>query len=124
MELFFGSLKGLNHDIEPHNIVTFAIPDIGVRYKAPFPADKMALEYASLLTLLEFIEINPKLFGNRALELYSNNANLVKQVNECKIEEEALAPLLRKALEYKARLNFSLNWIRREDKFDEPTIDL
>jgi hypothetical protein len=115
MELYFASLKAIDVRIPPRNLVTFAIPDIGVRFKAPYPADDMALEYASLLTLLEFIEINPKLFANRALELYCNSADLVNQVNTCRVDAPDLAPYLQRALEYRARLKYSINWISRDD---------
>ncbi len=110
MELYFGSLKGLNTDIKPHNLVTFNIPDLGVKFKAPFPAEDMALDYASLLTLLEFVEINPQLFTNRALELYSNNSELVDQIENKQVNRTELIPFLKKALHYRSKLNYSLNW--------------
>lgn len=115
MELYFGSLKGLDEQVKPHNLVTFAIPDIGVKFKAPVPADDLALEYASLLTLLEFVEINPQLFADRALELYSNNSELVKQVNNCRVDQKELIPLLQRALQYRSRLKYSISWIPRPD---------
>lgn len=115
MELYFGSLKGFDSDDRPRNLVTFAIPDIGVKFKAPFPAEDILLDYASLLTLLEFVEINPKLFSNRALELYSNNSDLVEQINSCRVDRAEIAPFLKKALEYRAKLNFTINWIARPD---------
>jgi len=71
----------------------------------------MTLDYASLLTLLEFIEINPKLFVNRSLELFSANAELVDQVNRRQVDLPGLAPYLRKALEYRERLKYSINWV-------------
>lgn len=115
MELYFGSLKGLNADIPSQNLVTFAIPDLGVKFKAPFAAEDMALDYASLLTLLEFIEINPQLFSNRALELYSHNSELVDQIKSCRVDEKGLAPYLQRALQYRAKLKYSINWIPNSD---------
>lgn len=115
MELYFGSLHPSGSPTVPRSLVTFAIPDIGVKFKAPYAAENMILEYASLLTLLEFIEINPKLFVNRSLELYSASAELVDQVNRRQVDTPALAPYLRKALEYRARLKFSINWISAGD---------
>ncbi|MFH1700954.1 MAG: hypothetical protein ABIE07_10235 [Candidatus Zixiibacteriota bacterium] len=113
MEIYFGTfrLKKTNHCID--TLVTFDIPDIGVKFKAPYQADGMAIEYASLLTLLEFVEINPQLFSNRALELYTNNFDLINQVNNNSVSNVALAPFLQKALEYRDRLNYSLNWVSR-----------
>jgi hypothetical protein len=111
MELYFGSMKGSNADIKSKNLVTFTIPDLGVKFKAPFPAEDLALDYASLLTLLEFIEINPQLFTNRALELYSHNSDLVDQIKSCQVDEKGLVPYLQRALQYRAKLKFSINWI-------------
>jgi len=115
MELYFASMESPAAQPRPRNLVTFAIPDIGVSFKAPYEAEDMTLEYASLLTLLEFIEINPKLFTNRALELYCNSADLVDQINTRRVDKPGLAPYLKKALEYRLRLKYSINWIRPDD---------
>lgn len=115
MELYFGSLKPSSASTSSRSLVTFAIPDIGVKFKAPYAADNMALEYASLLTLLEFIEINPRLFVNRSLELFSTSAELVDQINRRQVNTPDLAPYLHKALEYRSRLKFSINWISPND---------
>jgi hypothetical protein len=115
MEIYFGSLKPLDTDIKPHNLVTFAIPEIGVRFKAPYPAEDLALEYVSLLTLLEFVDVNPQLFRNRALELFTNNRDLVQQINNRQVNNSDLLPYLEKTLEYRSRLRFSINWVAFPD---------
>jgi len=115
MELFFGSHKISGGNVASGNLVAFSIPDLGVKFKAPYAADNKVLDYAALLTLLEFIEINPQLFTNRALELYCNNYDLVSQVKNSRVEDIELAPFLRKALEYRNKLRFSLNWIPAPD---------
>jgi hypothetical protein len=115
MELYFGSLKGINSAAQPYNLLTFAIPDLGVKFKAPFQAENLALEYASLLALLEFIEINPQLFTDRALELYSHSSELVQQVNNKQVNQLALVPYLKRALHYRAKLNYTINWIPRPE---------
>jgi len=114
MELYFGSMNIPNASTQG-SLVTFTIPDIGVKFKAPFQAEDTALDYASLLTLLEFIEVNPQLFANRALEIYTNNFDLVQQVNTCQISDAQLAPFLQKALEYRSKMKYSINWIPRPD---------
>lgn len=116
MELYFGSSEGLNTDLKPHNLVTFSIPDIGVKFKAPFPAQDLALDYASLLTLLEFVETNPQLFGNRALELYSSSSELVEQINSCKVDQKELIPFLQRALQFRSKMKYSINCIPRPGK--------
>jgi hypothetical protein len=124
MQLYFGSLAASEHEFRPNNIVTFSIPDIGVMFKAPFSIEDYALDYASLLTLLEFIDINPQLFANKALELYTHNPDIVRQMRTCTIERAELAPYLHKALEYREKLHFSLNLIARPDNpAQRPEID-
>jgi hypothetical protein len=115
MELYFGSFKRNGSEPSENNLVTFAIPDIGVRFKAPYPAEDLTLDYASLLALLEFVEINPQLFANRALELYCNNYDLVSQINKRTVDKAEIFPYLDKTLEYQKKLKFSINWVARPD---------
>lgn len=124
MELYFSSMSGHKDDNTIHNLVTFAIPDIGVKFKAPFPAEDMALDYASLLALLEFVDINPQLFANRALEIYSNNPQIVQQIETSTVDDVELVPFLRKVLEYRTRMKYSINWIPRpgDKKREEDTL--
>ena len=114
MELYFGSMEIANPEAQK-NMFIFSIPDIGVKFKAPFAAEDMALDYAALLSLLEFVELNPQLFGNRALELFCNNYELVKQVNNSFVNHSDLAPMLKKAIAYRKRLNFTINWVPEND---------
>lgn len=124
MEVYFGSLKFPQSDVRPDNLVTFCIPDIGVRFKAPHKADDEIIDYASLLTLLEFIDVNPQLFNNRSLELYCNNFDLVSQVNNCQTADQYIAPLIERAQKYRSRMKYSLNWVPRPDNPAEfPEID-
>ncbi len=124
MELFFGSFSDLGGGEKDNNLVSFAIPDLGVKFKAPFDAEDILLDYASLLTLLEFIEINPQLFGNKALELFSHNITLVTQVKTCRVSNETLVPYLQKALKYRSKLKYSINWISFPDNpAQRPEID-
>ncbi|MCP4566342.1 MAG: hypothetical protein GY841_02045 [FCB group bacterium] len=124
MELYFGSFSDLGDGATDKNLVSFAIPDIGVKFKAPFEAENITLDYASLLTLLEFIEINPQLFGNKALELFSHNIALVTQVKTCRVPSKDLAPYLQKALKYRSKLKYSINWISFPDNpAQNPEID-
>ena len=74
MECFFHSFIRENKSESNHNaIISFTIPDIGVVFRAAFRGGDKEVEYAALLALLEFVETNPQLFKNRALE------NLLRQ---------------------------------------------
>jgi len=115
MELYFASLDNSDKNATGKNLISFSIPDIGLNFKAPFAAEEMALDYASLLTLLEFVDVNPQLFSNRALEVYCHNFDLVEQVEKKVVMDASLVPFLQKALAYRKKLNFSLNWVPRPD---------
>lgn len=115
MELFFGSMGSSNSEVQNRNMVIFTIPDIGVKFKAPYSAQDLALDYVALLTLLEFVDLNPQLFANRALELFCHNFDLVHQVNNSLVTDSNLVPFLERALSYRKKLNYSINWIPETD---------
>lgn len=96
-------------------LVCFSIPDAGIFFKAPFSGGELHTDYASLLTLLEFVELNGKLFEGKDLTIYGDNLDVVNEVNENKPTRYEFSDLLRKALDYKKRYNFSLGWVPRKE---------
>jgi hypothetical protein len=116
MECFFGSYLPLSHqDKNSKRLVCFSIPDAGIAFKAPFTGEELHTDYASLLTLLEFVEMNGKMFEGHNLKIYGDNIDLVNQVNQKKPCMFEFSELLRKALEYKKKYNFSLGWVPPEN---------
>ncbi|MBN2227377.1 MAG: hypothetical protein JW763_08425 [candidate division Zixibacteria bacterium] len=113
MNCYFGSY---NRETGPADkkLVCFAIPEAGITFKAPFNGAKLHTEYASLLTLLEFVESNQKLFKGHHLELFCDNLDLISQLNMETACAYEYSELLRKALDYKDKLSFGLNWIPRD----------
>jgi len=98
-----------------NGIVSFSIPDVGIVFKAKYKGSTKECEYASLLALLEFIELNPQLFKNRGLEIYGDSLVVVHQVNMrmgCNGELESFRDL---ALNYKRKIHYTLNWIPQGD---------
>jgi hypothetical protein len=115
MECYFGSYRpGSEGEDRKRRLVCFSIPSAGIAFKAPFAGEELHTEYASLLTLLEFIELNRKLFDGKKLEIYGNNLDIVEQVNEEKPCRYEFGELLRKALEYKKKYQYTLGWVPRE----------
>jgi hypothetical protein len=96
-------------------IVSFSIPDVGIVFKAKFKGSAKECEYASLLALLEFIELNPHLFKNRSLEIYGDSFVVVHQVNMKMGCNQDLEPFRNLALNYKKKIHYTLNWIPRGD---------
>ena len=96
-------------------LVCFSIPDAGISFKAPFAGEELHTEYASLLTLLEFIEMNQKLFVGKDLKIFGNNLELIKQVNMQAVCQYEFTELLKKTLDYKVKYEFSLGWVPKEN---------
>ncbi|PKK84440.1 MAG: hypothetical protein CVT49_03705 [candidate division Zixibacteria bacterium HGW-Zixibacteria-1] len=115
MECFFGSYEREPKATEAKKmLVCFSIPKAGIAFKAPFDGEKMHTEYASLLTLLEFIEMNNKLFKGKELKIYGDNIELVEQINKTHTCRFEFSELLKKTLDYKKKYNFSLGWIPKD----------
>jgi len=116
MECFFHSFTRDKISESEHNaIISFTVPDIGVVFRASFKGDQKEVEYAGLLALLEFIEINPQLFKNRALEIYSDSFTLVNQVNQKMFCSSDLEPFRNMALMMKKKIPYNLNLIPVND---------
>jgi len=113
MDCFFGS-----YELPPDNetgktaIVTFFIPDVGIRFKAPFDAVNIDhSDFASLLALLEFIDTNQKYFSNHTYQIFGNNQRIINLVNQREEIPEMFLPLLEKARKYREKYRFSLEWV-------------
>ncbi|MEW6015405.1 MAG: hypothetical protein AB1690_08790 [Candidatus Zixiibacteriota bacterium] len=127
MECYFGAYRPSEKaalcfsSAENHKmLVCFSIPDAGISFKAPFAGEELHTEYASLLTLLEFIELNQKLFQGKELYIYGTNLDLINQVNMKAVCQYEFTELLKKTLEYKEKYEFSLGWIPKENN---PALD-
>lgn len=127
MDCYFGATK-LPHGTPDgkSSIVMFHIPDIGIRFKAPFAGvDQDHSDLASLLALLEFIDSNQKYFDRSNFQLFGNNLSVINQVNgQSNIRPEFLN-LMEKAADYRRKYRFSLDWVPSEQNSAyTPTFDL
>ncbi len=94
-----------------NGFVSFAIPDIGITFRAQFSGTKDECDYASLLALLEFVELNPHLFKNKRIEIFGDNSKIISQVNQKIMPSKELEPYLNMAVGYKSKIPFILKWI-------------
>lgn len=116
MQCFFYGTTKENNSKDSHNgVVSFSIPDLGIVFRARFTGNPVECEYASLLALLEFIEINPHLFQNRTVEIFGDSFEVVNQVNLQMICQKDLEPYRNMALVYKKKIPYSLNWIPEKE---------
>jgi len=112
MECYFGAYELNNQSDGKSAVVMFYIPDVGIRFKAPFAAvDRDHSDLASLLALLEFIDSNQKYFSNQTYQLYGDNLNVINQVNGRGRRRREFEHLLEKAASYRDKYHFSLEWV-------------
>jgi len=115
MECFFTSKIRKSEDDKHNALISFTVPDIGIVFRAAFCGTQKEVEYAALLALLEFVEINPQLFKNKTLEIYSDSFTLVNQVNNKMYCSKDLEPFRNMALLMQKKIPYSLNLIPISD---------
>ncbi|MBD3218231.1 MAG: hypothetical protein GF310_08140 [candidate division Zixibacteria bacterium] len=112
MECFFTSFTRDKASEDGKNaLISFTVPDHGIVFRAAFKGTDKEVEYAALLALLEFVEINPQLFKNKTLEIYSDSFTLVNQVNKRMYCSKDLEPFRNMALLMQKKIPYSLNLI-------------
>lgn len=93
-------------------LVTFVIPEVGIRFKAPFVGeDRYHSDLASLLALLEFIDTNQKYVQHAHYMLHGTNLALISQLNGEEPAAPEFEPLLARAKDYFKKYRISLNWV-------------
>ncbi len=122
MQLYFYGIPGENRP-DGFGLATFTIPDAGIAFRARFKGSKEECEYAALLALLEFVEINPQLFKNRTVEVFGDSFTVVHQVNQRMLCGRALEPYRNMALLYKKKFDYSLFWIPKNENPATPEGD-
>lgn len=113
MECYFGSLKLSDEAAaEKSSVVLFSIPELGIKFKAPFDGVNIDHnDYASLLALLEFIDSNQKFFSNNTYQIFGNNHKIIDQVNEVETPPLEFSNLIKKTKNYRQKYRFSLSFI-------------
>jgi len=111
--------------LRQNGLVSFAIPDLGILFRASFFGSYYELEYMSLLSVLRFIELNRAVFENHKIDIYSTSSILVYQVDQKAFCQKELEKHKNLAVAYKSILNFSLRWVpQSENKAENGMLDL
>jgi hypothetical protein len=123
MRCYFSSEKPGPPNEPAEGFVSFVIPELSITFRARYRGTAAACEYAGLLALLEFIQINPQLFSERTLEIFGDSFTVVNQVNNkllCRKELEAFRNM---ALILKQRIPCTIDWVaKRENPAGPPAI--
>ena len=117
MDCYFGSYElPLDNQLDKSAVVMFTIPELGIKFKAPFDGvDHDHNDFASLLALLEFIDSNQKYFSNHTYQIFGNNPKIIAQVNMREQPPVKFTPLIQKALDYRKKYRFSLAFVKADD---------
>ena len=116
MRCYFRGFTRLDNTTDFFNgFVSFAIPELGIKFRGQYNGSFDECEYASLLALLEFIELNSHLFKDRRLELLGDNFRIISQVNAQMMPSSDLEPFCNLAKDYKKKIPFVLHWIPAEE---------
>jgi len=117
MDCYFGSYElPEGNELDKTAVVIFTIPELGIKFKAPFNGiDHDHNDFASLLALLEFIDSNQKYFSNHTYQIFGNNQKIINQVNQREQPPVLFTPLMEKAMGYRKKYRFSLSWVKPDD---------
>ena len=117
MDCYFGSYElPRGNELDKSAVVAFHIPDVGIKFKAPFAAvDHDHGDLAALLALLEFIDCNQKHFSKHTYHIYGTNRRVVNGVNQREPMHPKFAELLAKARAYRDKYRFSLRWVPADE---------
>lgn len=123
MKCYFYSHCLSNPECRGPGVVSFVVPELKISFRAKYMGTEIECRYAALLALLEFADINPRLFKEKILQIYSDSQPVVGQVNMQLNCARELEPFLNRALAYKEKVPYSLNWIRlRENPAFDPSL--
>lgn len=115
MECYFTSQR-LESESSKHNaLISFTVPEMNIVFRAQFQGDEKECEYAALLSLLEFVEINPQIFKNKAVEIFSDSFEIVHQVNNEMYCSADLEPYRKMAVLFRKKVPYVLKFVPAED---------
>jgi len=112
---FYGAARESRSILGHNGVVAFSIPDLNLIFKAQIKGTQAEAEYASLIALLEFIELNPKLFRNGKIQIFGDSPTVVHQINFNLGCSKELEPYRNLALQYRRRISYTLGWVSKEE---------
>lgn len=112
---FYSNVLDQRQDGLHDAVISFTIPDTGIVFRSRFAGSPGECEYAALLTLLEFVELNPQVFRDRTIEIYGDSFTVVNQINEKMYCAQDLQPFRNMALLFRSKFSYSINWIPQRD---------
>ena len=92
-------------------LISFAVPDYGVIFRAQHEGNRYECEYAAGIALIRFMQVNQSHFQGKGIKLLTDSPIVVYQVNNKISATQSLLRLRDLLLFYKRKLGFELTWI-------------
>ena len=118
-----GFIREKENDQRYNGFVSFVIPELGIKFRGQYKGTFDECEYASLLALLEFIELNSHLFRDRRLEIFGNNFKVIRQVNSETCPPTKLAAFCDLARNYRKKIPYILHWIPSDENMAQDSLN-
>jgi len=110
-----GSEEGSSRLWRDKRLISFAIPDLGILFRAQYIGTHLESGYVSLLVLLRFVEKNPQIFEKQNIDIYTHIPLIVYQVNKKIFCDKKNLPLKEMALFYRRKFFYNLSWIPEKE---------
>jgi len=112
---FYGAVNGGDKLSRQSGTVSFAIPDLGVVFRSRWSGNLLECQYAALLSLLQFIESNKKIFKKSEIQILSDASVVVYQLSKDSFVMKNIEPYFRMVQTYKAKFPFKVHWIPEKE---------
>ncbi len=112
---FFGTAYNEYENGMPVGLAGYAIPDLGIVFRGRHEGTIHECQYAGLLGLLNFIDLNKKSFKGMEFEVFSDCALIIYQISHRRFISRDLALLYGAAMEFKKKVCYKVSWVPREE---------
>ncbi|MBI5866718.1 MAG: hypothetical protein HZB43_00240 [candidate division Zixibacteria bacterium] len=110
----WGTNNSENRDQANNGVVSFAIPDLGIQFRAAYRGTAVECEYLALMALLNFAVTNPKLFERQKLDIFTDAVLPVYQVNRKAPVPTSAERYIRMIQRFRTSHQLTLGWVHKE----------
>jgi hypothetical protein len=103
-----------NRDQRGSGILSFAVPDLGIQFRASHQGTASECEYLAIMALLNFVSNNPKIFTEQKLDIYTDAVLPVYQVNKKAPVPPSVERYCRAIQRLRATHQLALGWVPKE----------
>ncbi len=108
---FYGSNLHDEKLVTNRGVISFAVPDYGVMFRAQYEGNRYECEYAAGIALIRFMQLNQQHFTKRGIKLMTDSPIVVYQVNNRLAATGSLLRFRDLILFYRRKFGFELKWV-------------